>query len=141
MILEDNQSTTLVMLLYCNAIGSVCIENACSSAQGSSHVIIVGSHADWVESSRELKPEELMLVESKAESRVKHGGFVNMVGTSPTALIPVLYSKQLISDTDKTRLTTLTHTDNIDKATRLLNAVETKMKAEPRFSTSGERVV
>ena len=107
------------------------IENACSSAQGSSHVIIVGSHADWVESSRELK-EKSSLVESIAESRVKHGGFVNMVGTSPTALIPVLYSKQLISDTDKTRLTTLTHTDNIDKATRLLNAVETKMKAEPR---------
>ena len=52
--------------------------------------------------------------------------------TSPTALIPVLYSKQLISDTDKTRLTTITHTDNIEKATMLLNAVETTMKAEPR---------
>ena len=57
---------------------------------------------------------------------------VRAMGTSPTALIPVLYSKQLISDTDKTRLTTLTHTDSIDKATRLLSAVETTMKAAPR---------
>ena len=46
------------------------IENACSSAQGSSHVIIVGSHADLVKSSRELK-EKKSLVESIAESRVK----------------------------------------------------------------------
>ena len=56
------------------------IENACSSAQGSSHVIIVGSHADLVKSSRELK-EKSSLVESIAESRVKHltyGGFVSM---------------------------------------------------------------
>ena len=57
------------------------IENACSSAQGSSHVlIIVGSHADRVKSSRELK-EKTTLVESIAESRVKqltYGGFVGM---------------------------------------------------------------
>ena len=56
------------------------IENACSSAQGSSHVIIVGSHADLVKSSRELK-EKNSLVESIAESRAKqltYGGFVSM---------------------------------------------------------------
>ena len=56
------------------------IENACSSAQGSSHVIIVGSHADRVKSSQELK-EKSSLVESTAESRVKqltYGGFVSM---------------------------------------------------------------
>ena len=56
------------------------IENACSSAQGSSHVIIVGSHADLVRSSRELK-EKSSLLESIAESRVKqltYGGFVSM---------------------------------------------------------------
>ena len=56
------------------------IENACSSAQGSSHVIIVGSHADRVKSSRLLK-EKSSLVKSIAESRVKqltHGGFVSM---------------------------------------------------------------
>ena len=56
------------------------IENACSSAQGSSHVIIVGSHADLVKSSRELK-EKSSLVESIAESRVKqltYGRFVSM---------------------------------------------------------------
>ena len=56
------------------------IENACSSAQGSSHVIIVGSHADLVKSSPELK-EKSSLVASIAESRVKqltYGGFVSM---------------------------------------------------------------
>ena len=52
--------------------------------------------------------------------------------SSPNDLIPVLYSKQLISDTDKTRLTSLTHTDNIDKATKILNAVEITMMAAPR---------
>ena len=57
---------------------------------------------------------------------------VRAMGTSPTALIPVLYSKQLISDTDKIILTSLTHTNNIDTATKLLIAVETTMKAEPR---------
>ena len=57
---------------------------------------------------------------------------VMAMGTSPSALIPVLYSKGLISDTDKTRLTSLTHTDNIDKATMLLNAIEIQMMAEPR---------
>ena len=56
------------------------IENACSSAQGSSHIIIVGSHADLVKSSRELK-EKRSLVESIADSRVKqltYGGLVSM---------------------------------------------------------------
>ena len=56
------------------------IENACSSAQGSSHVIIVGSHADLVKSSQELK-EKRSLVESIAENRAKqltYGGFVSM---------------------------------------------------------------
>ena len=56
------------------------IENACSSAQGSSHVIIVGSHADLVKSSQELK-EKSSLVESIAENRVKqltYGGIVSM---------------------------------------------------------------
>ena len=56
------------------------IENACSSAQGSSHVIIVGSHADLVKSPQELK-EKSSLVESIAKSRAKqltYGGFVSM---------------------------------------------------------------
>ena len=56
------------------------IKNACSSAQGSSHVIIVGSHADLVKSAQELK-EKTSLVESIAEGRVKqltYGGSVNM---------------------------------------------------------------
>ena len=56
------------------------IENACNSAQRLSHVIIVGSHADLIKSSHELK-EKSSLVESIAESRVKqltYGGFVSM---------------------------------------------------------------
>ena len=56
------------------------IENACSSAQGSSHVIIVGSHADLVKSSQEQK-EKSSLVEIIAESRVKqmmYGGLVSL---------------------------------------------------------------
>ena len=57
------------------------IENACSSAQGSSHIIIVGSHADLVKSSQELK-EKSSLVENIAKSRVKqqltYGGFERM---------------------------------------------------------------
>ena len=55
------------------------IENTSSSTQGS-HVIIVGSHADRIKSSQELKQKRL-LVESIAESRVKqlvYGGFVSM---------------------------------------------------------------
>ena len=56
------------------------IENACSSAQGSSHVIIVGSHADLVKSPQELNKKS-SLVESIAESREKqltYGGFIRM---------------------------------------------------------------
>ena len=56
------------------------IENACSTAQGSSHVIIVGSHADMIKSHKELK-EKNLLVENIAESRVEqltYGGFVSM---------------------------------------------------------------
>ena len=56
------------------------IENACSSVEGLSHIIIVGSHADLVKSPRELKKKS-SLVESIAESRVKqltYGGFVSM---------------------------------------------------------------
>ena len=56
------------------------IENACCSAQGSSHVIIVGSHADLVKSPQELNKKS-SLVESIAESRAKqltYRGFVSM---------------------------------------------------------------
>ena len=54
------------------------IENACSSANGLSHVIIVGSHADLVKSPQELK-EKGLLVESIAESRVKQLTYVGFV--------------------------------------------------------------
>ena len=56
------------------------MENACNSAQGSSHVIIVGSHADLVRSSQELK-EKSTLVESIAERRAKqltYKGFLSI---------------------------------------------------------------
>ena len=54
------------------------------------------------------------------------------LSTSPTALVPVLYSKELISETDKINLSTIIGVGDFDKAIKLLNAVETKMKAEPR---------
>ena len=50
---------------------------------------------------------------------------------SPLALIPAFYSEHLISDTDKTRLRTVTHTDDIEKAIMLLSLVENKIKAAP----------
>ena len=57
---------------------------------------------------------------------------VRAMGTSPTAPIPVLYSKRLISEDVKDDLSTLTGVSNNDKAIRLLTAVEKTMKAEPR---------
>ena len=57
---------------------------------------------------------------------------VRAMGTSPTALIPVLYSKRLISEDVKDDLSTLTGVSNNDKAIRLMTAVETTIKAEPR---------
>ena len=56
---------------------------------------------------------------------------VKAIKTSPTALIPVLYSKGLISEDVKDDLTTITGVSNNDKAIRLLSAVERTMKAEP----------
>ena len=53
--------------------------------------------------------------------------------THPTALITMLYSKKLISDTDKTKIFTAP-TDDLDKATRLMNAVEATMRAAPKAS-------
>ena len=57
---------------------------------------------------------------------------VRAMGTCPTALIPVLYSKRLISEDVKDDLSTLTGVSNNDKAIRLLSAVEVTMKAEPK---------
>ena len=54
--------------------------------------------------------------------------------THPTALITALYSKKLISDTVKTELTTLTGVGDMEKATRLMNAVEVTMIAAPKAS-------
>ena len=56
------------------------IENACSSAQGISHVITVGSHADLVKSPQEIKKKS-SLVENIAESRamqLTYGGLIIM---------------------------------------------------------------
>ena len=57
------------------------IENACSSAQGSSHVIVVGSHADLVNSVDEDLNEKSLQAVSIAKNRAKqltYGGFVSM---------------------------------------------------------------
>ena len=56
---------------------------------------------------------------------------VKAMRTSPTALIPVLYSKGLISEYVKDDLSTLSGVSNNDKAIRLLSAVEKTMRAEP----------
>ena len=57
---------------------------------------------------------------------------VRAMGTSPTALIPVLYSKGLITEHVKNEVLTLTGVSNNEKAIRLLTAVETTMKTAPR---------
>ena len=59
---------------------------------------------------------------------------VRAMGTSPTELIPVLYSKGLISEYVKDDLSTLIGVSNNDKAIRLLSAVEKTMKAEPSMA-------
>ena len=56
------------------------IDNASSTAEGTSHMVIVGSHADQVTSSREMK-EKSSLLREIATSRVKHqeyAGYVTM---------------------------------------------------------------
>ena len=54
------------------------IDNACSTAEGRSHVVIVGSHADQVTSSAE---EKSSLLQEKAVRRVKrqqYSGYVTL---------------------------------------------------------------
>ena len=72
--------------------------------------------------------------DNSAVCAVFHSHFDKLVRgiTQPTALIPVIYARQLISEADKNRITTLTGTDDIDRATRLMNTVEVTMKAAPR---------
>ena len=51
--------------------------------------------------------------------------------SSPSSLIPVFYSKELISEDDKNILST-TNTNNMDLATKILNAVEVTIKSVPK---------
>ena len=56
------------------------INIACSSTEGKSRVVIVGSHADLVKSNEEMKEKNLIL-QTLATTRVKHqefGGYVTM---------------------------------------------------------------
>ena len=55
-----------------------------------------------------------------------------MDGPTLTALIPVLHSKQLISDRVMINITTITGVDDIRKATMLLSTIDNMMKAEFR---------
>ena len=87
---------------------------------------------DYQQHADRTQPHTTLSPESPAVSCSVHTLIVQSSVGLPTALIPVLYSKRLISDTNKINLTTLTGVGNIDKATRLLTAVETTMKAEPR---------
>ena len=52
--------------------------------------------------------------------------------TQPIALARALYSKRLISETDKSKIITNTGISVADKATMLMNAVEATMKNNPR---------
>ena len=51
--------------------------------------------------------------------------------SSPSSLIPVFYSKKVISEDDMIILST-TSTNNMDVATKILNAVEVTMKSVPK---------
>ena len=48
---------------------------------------------------------------------------------SPTALIPVLYAKRLISSADKTDIGTMHGVGNTERSTKLLNAVQSNITA------------
>ena len=52
------------------------IDNACSSIEGKSHVLIVGSHADWVTSSVE---EKRLILQTIATRRIKRQEYVGCV--------------------------------------------------------------
>ena len=54
--------------------------------------------------------------------------------TGLTSLVSILYSKQLITDTLKTNLTTVTGIGDVDKAIKLINAVEITMMSAPKAS-------
>ena len=55
------------------------IDNACSTAEGRSHVVIVGSHADQVTSSAEEKSSLLQtIIATRRERRQKYVGYVAM---------------------------------------------------------------
>ena len=55
------------------------IDNACSTAEGRSHVVIVGSHADQVTSSVEEKSSLLQtIIATRRERRQKYVGYVAM---------------------------------------------------------------
>ena len=54
------------------------INNACSTAEGTSHVAIVGSHVDLITSSEEIE-EKISLVQAIADSRVKYQHYAGCV--------------------------------------------------------------
>ena len=54
------------------------------------------------------------------------------MSSSPSSLITAFYSKGLISEDDKNILSTTTNTNNMDLATKILNAVEVTVKSVPK---------
>lgn len=54
--------------------------------------------------------------------------------TSLATMVSILYSKGLISDVVKRNLTTLTGFGDVEKASKLLDEVETTMRSAPRAS-------
>ena len=71
------------------------INNACSIAEGTSHVAIVGSHVDLITSSEEME-EKVSLVQVIAASRVKHQHYAGCV-TMDCRRANTDASRQLIS--------------------------------------------
>ena len=55
------------------------IDNACSTTEGRSHVVIVGSHADQVSSEEEMKKSSLLQeIATKRVKRQQYNGFLSM---------------------------------------------------------------
>ena len=71
------------------------IDNSSSTAEGTSHVVIVGSHADQVKSSKEMK-EKTSLLQEIATSRVKHQEYAGYV-TMDCRYANTAASRQLLS--------------------------------------------
>ena len=86
-VMRKSAATFLCMIDLSKSNESICqslqywltfINNACSTAEGTSHVAIVGSHVDLITSSEEIE-EKILQVQAIADSRVKHQHYAGCV--------------------------------------------------------------